>query len=243
MKLSLRNVVKTYGPQRALDGFNLEIDDARCLCLVGPSGGGKSTALRLLAGLELPDSGSIEIDGQPIPRTAAGLRAYRASVGTVFQAYNLFPHLDAQANITLPLVKVHGQTEAAARRRAAELLERFRLADHAHKRPAELSGGQNQRVAIARAIAHNPRALLFDEPTSALDPEMTAEVLDIIEDLIREGANCIVVTHQMGFARRVSDHAAFVAAGQVAESSPTPKFFTTPATPATQSFLQRTLRY
>lgn len=243
MKLQLADITKTYGPQNALDGISLEISDTRCLCLIGPSGGGKSTLLRLLAGLELPDSGTLAIDDQPLPAREAELRKYRASIGTVFQSYNLFPHLDAVANITLPLQRVHGLGKELAAERAQELLERFRLSDHAHKRPAELSGGQNQRVAIARAIAHNPRLVLFDEPTSALDPEMTAEVLDVIEGLIQDGTKCIVVTHQMGFARRVSEHVAFVARGRIVEFGPSKSTFAQPDSVEMQAFLQRILRY
>ncbi len=243
MKLRLANLVKSYGAQRALNGFSLEVDTVRCLCLIGPSGGGKSTALRLLAGLERPDTGIIEIDGQQLPSGEEALRRYRASIGTVFQSYNLFPHLDAKANITLPLIKAHGMTPAAASERADALLDRFRLKEHGHKRPAALSGGQNQRIAIARAIAHQPRIVLFDEPTSALDPEMTAEVLDVIENLIQEGTDCLIVTHQMGFARRVSDYVAFIAEGKVRESGLSHEVFANPRHEATAAFLQRILKY
>jgi polar amino acid transport system ATP-binding protein len=188
--------------------------------LIGPSGGGKSTLLRILGGLEHPDSGEVELDGERVVFTEEALLRHRRTVGTVFQAFNLFPHLTALQNITLPLEKVHGRTPAQAQETARQLLARFRLEAHAGKRPADLSGGQRQRVAIARALSSKPRLLLFDEPTSALDPEMTSEVLDTILELREEGLDFILVTHEMGFARRVADQVAFLADGRIVEAGP-----------------------
>jgi polar amino acid transport system ATP-binding protein len=171
------------------------------------------------------------------------LRAHRLQLGVVFQAYNLFPHLTALANITLPLEKVHGLTPGDAAHRAWETLERFGLATHAQKKPAALSGGQKQRVAIARAIAIKPRWLLFDEPTSALDPEMTAEVLEVIEELKKEGRDFLLVSHEMGFARHVADHVAFLADGRIIEHGPAEQVFGQPATRECREFLGRILRH
>ena len=243
MNLSLKSVSKSYGEHRALSTLTLELVSTRCLTLVGPSGGGKSTTLRLIAGLEAVDSGSISLNGTPLPQDEKELLQYRKSIGVVFQSYNLFPHLDALTNLTLPLEKVHGYSKEKAKDRAIELLERFHLKVHANKKPAELSGGQNQRVAIARALAPNPSILLFDEPTSALDPEMSAEVLDVIEELIQDGKDCIIVTHQMSFAKRASDTVAFIANGAVAESGSSREFFENPQSESLRTFLQRELNY
>jgi polar amino acid transport system ATP-binding protein len=185
----------------------------------------------------------VTVDGAPLPRDEAGLLQHRRSIGTVFQAFNLFPHLSALANITLPLEKVHGYAPDAAREKAREVLARLQLSPHADKKPAQLSGGQQQRVAIARAIAIKPRFLLFDEPTSALDPEMTAEVLDVIGELGREGRDLILVTHHMGFARQVADHGLFVADGRIAESGPAAELFGQPRTEALRNFLAKVLKY
>jgi polar amino acid transport system ATP-binding protein len=199
--------------------------------------------LRLIAGLEIPERGSLSIDGETLLFDRQSLMRHRKSIGTVFQSYNLFPHLTALENITLPLEKVHGYTAQAARDQALGLLQRFQLEPHTHKRPAELSGGQQQRVAIVRAIATKPRFLLFDEPTSALDPEMTAEVLEIIEELRSEGRDLIMATHHIGFARRVSDYCLFVCEGVVKESGPAVELFSNPRSAALQTFLAKVLKY
>ncbi len=243
MKLELTSVTKRFGKHAAVDGIDLAVEEAHCLVLIGPSGSGKSTLLRILGGLEAADAGSVAVDGVSLPVSEAGLRAFRCTVGTVFQAFNLFPHLTALQNITLPLEQVHGKTPAVALEIAQAQLARFRLASHAGKKPAELSGGQRQRVAIARALSIQPRLLLFDEPTSALDPEMTAEVLDVIEELRAEGRDLILVTHQMAFARRVADYAVFVAEGRIVESGPAAAFFEKPRATQTRDFLARVLRY
>jgi polar amino acid transport system ATP-binding protein len=243
MNLKLDNLCKSYAGHRALDAVELTLTAARALVIIGPSGGGKSTLLRVLAGLEHPDAGTVEINGERVVFEEAALLRHRRTIGTVFQAYNLFPHLTALENITLPLEKVHGHAPAEAAEIARLLLARFRLEDRAGLRPAQLSGGQRQRVAIARAVSIKPRLLLFDEPTSALDPEMTAEVLDMIGELREEGRDFILVTHEMGFARRVADQAALLAGGQVVECGPAPQLFDHPATPQAADFLAKVLKY
>lgn len=244
MKLTLRQVRKSFGHHRVLDGVTADFPELKALAFIGPSGGGKSTLLRIIAGLETPDDGEVWLDGERIDFTSeTALRAHRRRLGVVFQAFNLFPHLSALENLLLPLEKVHGLAVAEARALALDTLDRFRLAEHAFKRPAELSGGQKQRVAIARAIATKPRLLLLDEPTSALDPEMTAEVLDIIEELKAEGRDLVLVTHEMGFARHVTDRIAFLANGQIVEEAPSEALFAAPASPVCKSFLEKVLRH
>jgi polar amino acid transport system ATP-binding protein len=243
MNLEIEDLHKSYDGTPVLSGTALACKDFRCLVLVGPSGGGKTTLLRILAGLEIPERGSVRINDQPLDFDEAALRRHRREVGTVFQAFNLFPHLTALANITLPLNVVHGDSPEQADARAMELLSRFQLADHAAKKPAQLSGGQRQRVALVRAIAVKPKFLLFDEPTSALDPEMTAEVLDMIQDLRAEGRDLILVTHQLAFAQSVADQAAFVAEGKILESGPTEHVFSQGKTEICRSFMRRVLRF
>jgi polar amino acid transport system ATP-binding protein len=243
MRLELSAVTKSFGAHRVLDDISLDLPSVHAFVLIGPSGGGKSTLLRILAGLESPDTGHVAIDGAALPRDEESLRKYRAGIGTVFQSWNLFPHLSALENIMLPLEKVHRLPRPEARARAIETLQRFQLEPHAHKNPAELSGGQKQRVAIARAVAIKPRLLLFDEPTSALDPEMTAEVLEMIEELKREGRDLIMVTHEMAFARIAADQVAFLDKGQILECAPPAELFTTPRSESTRRFLAKILRY
>jgi len=243
MRLDLCGLEKWFGNQAALQGITGTIADFKALAIIGPSGGGKTTLLRLIAGLEIPDRGVLAIDGEQLMFNREALMRHRRSIGMVFQAFNLFPHLTALDNITLPLEKVHGYSPAAAREHAMSLLERFQLSPHAVKKPAELSGGQQQRVAIVRAIAIKPRFLLLDEPTSALDPEMTSEVLDIIEELRREGRDLIMATHHIGFARRLADYCLFVSGGVVTEAGPAPELFNHPRTTTLQNFLAKVLKY
>ena len=243
MKLKLDRIAKSFGAQRVLDAVSLDFDAVHSLVFIGPSGGGKSTLLRVMAGLQNPDEGSLEINGEPVNFDEVSLHRHRRTIGVVFQSYNLFPHLSALENITLPLEKVHGRAPAEARETAMQTLRRFRLDDHAHKKPAELSGGQQQRIAIARAIAIKPRLLLFDEPTSALDPEMTSEVLDVIEELKVEGLDFILVTHEMGFAKIVADKIAFLAGGKIVESGPAAQIFDSPRSAQCRDFLARVLKY
>jgi polar amino acid transport system ATP-binding protein len=243
MKLSIRDLSKTLGSHRVLRDVQLEPLETRALVLLGPSGGGKSTLLRILAGLETMDSGSVEIDGEPLPSREPELRDYRKRLGVVFQSFNLFPHLDALGNITLPLELVHGYSRSEATETARNLLRRFQLEKHASQKPAELSGGQRQRIAIARAIAARPRLLLLDEPTSALDPEMTFEVLEMIAELQSEGRDLLLVTHELGFARRVASHIAILANGTIVEIGTPPDILDAPQHPLTQGFLAKALRH
>jgi polar amino acid transport system ATP-binding protein len=243
MKLSLQQVVKRFGTHTVIDHISLEVDGVHCLALIGPSGGGKSTLLRIVAGLEYPTSGTVMLNDKPIEYNDDALLRHRRSIGTVFQAFNLFPHMTALKNITVPLEQVHGKTHDEARELAEGTLKRFQLLAHAHKRPAELSGGQRQRVAIARAIAIKPQVVLLDEPTSALDPEMTAEVLELIEELKREGRDLLLVTHEMGFARQLADRVALLAEGRIAEFGPPEQIFGAPESVVTKAFLSRVLRY
>ncbi len=243
MKLEVTDLTKCYGKTRALDGLSLPVASSRVLVLIGPSGGGKSTLLRVLGGLETADAGSVRINSHVLSQDPAVLQAYRRKNGFLFQQFNLFPHLTAIRNISLPLEKVHGHTPAKARKIADQALDRFGLLDHADKLPAQLSGGQQQRVGIARAVAHQPELLFLDEPTSALDPEMTAEVLELIQELAEAGQDIILSTHEMGFARAVADQVAFVAAGKIEELAPPAELFGTPNSALCQRFLSRVMRY
>jgi polar amino acid transport system ATP-binding protein len=243
MKLNTTNLCKSFGPQIVLENVNLNLDRVHTLAFIGPSGGGKSTLLRIIAGLERPDSGTLHFNDREIIYREKELMAHRRTVGTVFQAFNLFPHLTALQNITLPLEKVHQYNPVDARQVAESILERFGLSEHGHKPPAQLSGGQRQRVAIARAISIKPKLLLFDEPTSALDPEMTAEVLQVIEELREEGRDLVLVTHQMGFAHRVADQIALLSRGQIIECGPPSQVLDNPQSEITRQFLAKILKY
>jgi polar amino acid transport system ATP-binding protein len=243
MDIRIRDLGKKFGARQVLSGINLELKDSHALAIIGPSGGGKSTLLRILAGLEHPDGGTVELNGEAVRFDDEALLRYRRSIGTVFQMFNLFPHLSALQNITLPLEKVHGHTRDTAQTIGRELLTRFQLGEHADHRPWQLSGGQRQRVAIARAVAIKPRVLLFDEPTSALDPEMTGEVLDLIVELRSEGMDLILVTHEMGFARQLADHVLFLAEGRIIEEGPPSQIFGSPTREETRRFLSRILKY
>lgn len=241
MTIECRQIGKWFGSHHVLSDVNLDASFDHAIAFIGPSGGGKSTLLRIIAGLEHPDTGTLHLNARQLVFEEKALSEHRRKVGVVFQAYNLFPHLTALQNVLLPLEKVHRFADAG--QRAHRVLERLRLDAHAGKTPSQLSGGQRQRVAIARALAIEPEFLLMDEPTSALDPEMTAEVLDVIADLRETGQPVVVVTHEMGFARETADLVAFVADGAVQECTEAHEFFSRPRTEAARKFLARVLKY
>ncbi|HRX42953.1 MAG TPA: ATP-binding cassette domain-containing protein [Clostridia bacterium] len=225
MNLEVRNLSMHYGEERALDRMNLSIKDLDSVSIIGPSGGGKSTLLRLVAGLEIPSSGEVIVNGTPIDYEERALREYRKRIGLVFQSHNLFPHWTAIQNIVLPLIKVFHYEKEAAYEAAESLLVKFGLMEHADKLPVQLSGGQQQRISIARAMARQPEILLLDEPTSALDPQLTKEVLDMLIELKAEGTNILMATHEMNFAKKASEYVVFIDGGKVAVEGPTESFF------------------
>jgi polar amino acid transport system ATP-binding protein len=237
MKLEISRLSRSFQKAPALEEVSLHVDGPRVLTLIGPSGGGKSTLLRILAGLESPDSGSIRLNDNPLVFDEEHLQAHRRKTGVVFQSFNLFPHLTALENLLLPLTVVHRIPPQEARKQVDALLEKFALRDHAHKKPAALSGGQKQRIAIARALLHQPALLLLDEPTSALDPHMSAEVLGMIESLRTENRDFVLVTHEMAFARRVSDQVVFLCGGRILETGSPEDIFQRPRVPELQNFL------
>jgi polar amino acid transport system ATP-binding protein len=243
MKLEVKQLKKHFGSTRAIDSLSLSVHSTRVLVLIGPSGGGKSTLLRMLGGLTSPDEGDILFDDQTMRWDEDSLLAYRRKNGFLFQQFNLFPHMSARRNIELPLVKVHGLTEEQARAMAEQALARFSLLEHAEKLPSQLSGGQQQRVGIARAVAKPPRVLFLDEPTSALDPEMAAEVLELIQELAESGQDIVLSTHEMGFARAVADQVAFIAEGRTIEVAPPSQLFASATSPQVKRFLARVMRY
>ena len=224
----LTDVQKHFGDLHVLRDIQLTVHKGEVVVVLGPSGSGKSTLCRAINRLEPIDSGSITLDGEPLPAEGKALARLRADVGMVFQSFNLFAHKSILENVTLGPIKVKKMKTAEAKKLAMRLLERVGVANQAEKLPAQLSGGQQQRVAIARALAMQPKAILFDEPTSALDPEMVNEVLDVMVSLAREGMTMIVVTHEMGFARKAADRVIFMADGQIVEEADPESFFTNP---------------
>lgn len=230
MEIKIENLYKSFGEQVVLNGLNLDKKDIHSIVIIGPSGGGKSTLLRILAGLEVADSGEIEVNGDIVPREEEELHEYRKSIGVVFQAFNLFPHLTAFENITLPLEKVHKISAKDSKERAEILLKRFGLYEHKDKYPHQLSGGQQQRVAIVRAMALKPKFLLLDEPTSALDPALTKEILEAIKELRKDKKDMLLVTHEMEFAKGVADYIIFVSGGKIVEMGPPGVLFENPQT-------------
>ncbi len=243
MRVEFHNLSKRFDNSRTVIEPMDFADDIHTLAIIGPSGGGKSTLLRILGGLITPTTGDILMDGVPIGCDEHELQHYRANLGFVFQQSGLFKHLSALENITLPLEKVHGFSKEAAEERAMALLRRFGLENDGLKRPNELSGGQQQRVAIARAIAAKPKLLLLDEPTSALDPEYTTEVLDIVNELKTEGLDFIIVTHEMGFAHRACEKVAFLCEGKLMEYGFSAELFAEPKTKQLKSFLGKLLEW
>jgi ABC-type polar amino acid transport system ATPase subunit len=244
--IDISGLHKSFGDAEVLRGISLQVAAGEVVVIVGPSGSGKSTLIRCINLLEDFQRGEVRVAGQHVAQGKAGgrtLAQVRAEVGMVFQSFNLFPHLSAWRNVALGPVRVRGMAWPAAERHARALLAKVGLAEHADKRPAQLSGGQQQRVAIARALAMEPKVLLFDEPTSALDPEMVGEVLAVIQALAHTGVTMVIVTHEMGFARRVADRVVFMEAGLVVEVAPPEVFFTTPLEPRTRAFLQAVLQH
>ncbi|MFJ8310281.1 MULTISPECIES: amino acid ABC transporter ATP-binding protein [unclassified Streptomyces] len=241
--IELRDVNKYYGKLHVLQGINLTVDRGEVVVVIGPSGSGKSTLCRTMNRLETIESGSIAIDGSPLPEEGKGLAALRAEVGMVFQSFNLFAHRTVLANVSLAQIKVRGRKKEDADRRSRELLDRVGLASQAEKLPAQLSGGQQQRVAIARALAMDPKVMLFDEPTSALDPEMINEVLEVMQQLARDGMTMVVVTHEMGFARSAANRVVFMADGRIIEDRTPDDFFTNPQSDRAKDFLSKILKH
>ncbi|GGT13345.1 amino acid ABC transporter ATP-binding protein [Nonomuraea spiralis] len=239
----LEGVNKRFGALHVLKDINLTVSRGEVLVVIGPSGGGKSTLCRTINRLETIDGGRIVFDGQVLPEEGRGLAKLRSEVGMVFQSFNLFAHKTIRENVTLGPIKVRRQDRQAADRRAMELLERVGIAAQADKYPAQLSGGQQQRVAIARALAMDPKMILFDEPTSALDPEMVQEVLDVMIGLARDGMTMMVVTHEMGFARRAANRVVFMADGQIVEENTPDEFFTNAQTDRARDFLSKILTH
>ncbi|GAB2565572.1 amino acid ABC transporter ATP-binding protein [Leucobacter ruminantium] len=235
----VENVQKHYGDFQALTDIDLTIERGEVVVIIGPSGSGKSTLCRSINRLETITSGSIRIDGRELPAEGRELAKLRAEVGMVFQSFNLFAHLTILENVTLGPIKVRGMKKADAEREAMELLTRVGVEKQASKLPAQLSGGQQQRVAIARSLAMHPKVMLFDEPTSALDPEMINEVLDVMVGLAKEGMTMIVVTHEMGFARKAADRVVFMADGQIVEQATPEEFFTNPKSSRAKDFLSK----
>ena len=243
MKIEFHGLTKQYDQEHIVLKPMDFSDDIHTLAIIGPSGGGKSTLLRILGGLLLPTAGRVAVGGEELPTDESALQKYRQRLGFVFQQGGLFRHLSAIENIALPLEKVHGYTRQEAGRRAEELLERFGLGEDGRKKPGALSGGQQQRVAIARAVAAKPKLLLLDEPTSALDPEYTNEVLDVIDELKKEGMDFVIVTHEVGFARHACEKVAFLCEGSLLEYGDSASLFAHPKTHQLDRFLSRLLEW
>ena len=236
-------VNKRFGDLHVLKDIDLTVDRGQVVVVIGPSGSGKSTLCRCINRLEPVDSGTITIDGVPLPEEGKALAKLRADVGMVFQSFNLFAHKTVLQNVTLGPIKVRGLSKSEARERGMHLLERVGIAEKADRYPAELSGGQQQRAAIARALAMEPKVLLFDEPTSALDPEMIKEVLDVMLELAGEGKTMIVVSHEMGFARSAAQKVVFMDEGRVLETATPDEFFGAPKTDRARDFLSKILSH
>jgi glutamate transport system ATP-binding protein len=239
----LSGVNKHFGSLHVLHDIDLSVRKGEVVVVLGPSGSGKSTLCRVINRLETIESGTITIDGRQLPEEGKALASLRADVGMVFQSFNLFAHKSVLDNVTLGLIKVRKRSAADARQRGMELLARVGVESQADKYPAQLSGGQQQRVAIARALAMEPKVILFDEPTSALDPEMVNEVLDVMVTLARQGMTMIVVTHEMGFARKAANRVVFMDQGYIVEESDPESFFTKARTARAQDFLSKILTH
>lgn len=236
-------VNKFFGQLHVLNDITFEVPRGQVVMVLGPSGSGKSTLCRAINRLEPIDSGTIAVDGQPLPAEGKELAGLRADVGMVFQQFNLFAHKSIMDNVTLGPVKVRKVGASEARERAMALLERVGIADQAEKYPAQLSGGQQQRAAIARALAMQPKVMLFDEPTSALDPEMVQEVLDAMTDLAKDGMTMLVISHEMGFARKAAHRVLFMSDGEIVDDSSPDEFFTAPTSERAKDFLGKILTH
>ncbi len=244
--VSMRGVNKWFDDFHVLKDINLDVAQGERIVICGPSGSGKSTVVRCINQLEFHQTGSIHVDGVELTNSRQGRRAaarIRSEVGMVFQQFNLFPHLTVLQNLTLGPVKARGMSQVDAEARAMDYLERVHIPEQADKKPAQLSGGQQQRVAIARSLCMEPKIMLFDEPTSALDPEMIAEVLDVMIELAEEGMTMVVVTHEMGFARKVADTMVFMDEGKIVELAEPTQFFASPRTDRCRQFLQQILQH
>ncbi|WP_132876729.1 amino acid ABC transporter ATP-binding protein [Tamaricihabitans halophyticus] len=241
--IRMAGVDKYFGQLHVLRDINIEVPSGQVVVVLGPSGSGKSTLCRAINRLEPINSGTIEVDGKPLPAEGKALAGLRADVGMVFQQFNLFSHKTIVDNVTLAPVKVRKQSAAEAKKAAMALLDRVGIANQAEKYPAQLSGGQQQRAAIARALAMQPKVMLFDEPTSALDPEMVQEVLDTMAGLAKDGMTMLVVTHEMGFARRAAHRVVFMADGEIVEDSTPNEFFTAPKSDRAKDFLGKILTH
>jgi glutamate transport system ATP-binding protein len=237
----VENITKFYGAYRALHKVSLSVRKGEVVVVIGPSGSGKSTLCRTINRLETIDAGAISINGKPLPEEGRELAQLRASVGMVFQSFNLFAHRTILQNVILGPVRVRGMSTKEAERKGLDLLERVGVREQANKMPSQLSGGQQQRVAIARALAMEPEVMLFDEPTSALDPEMVSGVLDVMRSLADGGMTMVVVTHEMGFARSAADRVVFMDAGQIIEQAPPKEFFDAPQSERARDFLAKVL--
>ena len=240
-KIRVRGLKKAFGDNLVLDGIDIDIASGEVVCVIGPSGSGKSTFLRCLNRLEDITGGSVIVDGTDVSDPKVDIDRVRQHIGMVFQHFNLFPHMTAVENVMLGPVQTKTATKDEARERAVRLLGQVGLAEKVDARPAQLSGGQKQRVAIARALAMQPDVMLFDEATSALDPEMVGEVLQVLRDLAQGGMTMVVVTHEMGFAREVSDRVIFMADGNIVEEAPPAALFGDPQQPRTRDFLAKVL--
>lgn len=241
--IEMIDVDKWFGDFQVLKGINLNVKPGERVVICGPSGSGKSTVVRCINRLEAHQKGVIKVGGVVQDGSSIALDAIRSEVGMVFQQFNLFPHLSVMENLVLGPMKARGMSRADAEERAMEYLERVRIPEQAHKRPSQLSGGQQQRVAIARSLCMEPKVMLFDEPTSALDPEMISEVLDVIVELAEEGMTMVVVTHEMGFARKVADKMVFMDEGEIVETGTAKEFFDAPKSKRTQTFLKQILQH
>ena len=240
-KIHVTNLKKNFGKLEVLKDISVDVQEGEVVVLLGPSGSGKSTLLRCLNQLETATSGKIIIDGHDVTDKHTDINKVRENIGMVFQHFNLFPNMTIRENICLAPVKLKLMTKEEASKKADELLERVGLKDKADTYPAMLSGGQKQRVAIARALAMNPEVMLFDEPTSALDPEMVGEVLTIIKELAQSGMTMLIVTHEMGFAKEVSNRCMFFSDGNITEENAPKEFFETPQSPRLKEFLSKVL--